>query len=37
MDAVTIKPNTTDANGAPAYKLEERPDENDWIALIKKI
>ncbi len=35
-DTTTIKANTTDNNGSPAYELKERPDENDWVALIKK-
>lgn len=35
-DTTTIKANTTDNNGSPAYELKERPDVNDWVALIKK-
>lgn len=36
LESQKIKADITDSNGKPAYKLEERPDENDWIALIKK-
>lgn len=32
----TITPNTTDQSGSPAYILDSKPDEEDWVALITK-
>ena len=31
-----ITPNTTDINGKPAYKLEDKPDGYDWVVLVTK-
>ncbi len=32
----TIKAGITDKNGTPAYILDSKPDEEDWVALITK-
>ncbi len=30
----TVTANAVDENGQPAYKLEKRPDENDWVVTL---